>query len=65
MFSRLSAAFCVLLGLTALVNAGIVPVARDLVARDADLDERSRVIGVGNYGTGALYYPDKAESEDA
>ncbi|KAG1718178.1 uncharacterized protein EDB91DRAFT_649008 [Suillus paluster] len=43
MFTRLSTGFCVLLGLTALlgVNAGVVPVARD--------------VEVGSYGTSALY----------
>ncbi|KAG1724442.1 uncharacterized protein EDB91DRAFT_141459 [Suillus paluster] len=43
MSARLSTAFCVLLSLTALlgVNAGVVPIARD--------------VEVGSYGTSALY----------
>ncbi|KAG1726111.1 hypothetical protein EDB19DRAFT_1753507 [Suillus lakei] len=42
MFTRLSTAFVVLLGLTTLVNAGIVPAARAV----GELDKRNNVIRV-------------------
>ncbi|KAG1733896.1 uncharacterized protein EDB91DRAFT_1251201 [Suillus paluster] len=51
MFARFSTAFCVLLGLTSLVdiNAGIVPGNyAELVTRDLDLDKRAGVVGVIN-----------------
>ncbi|KAG1724433.1 uncharacterized protein EDB91DRAFT_1087451 [Suillus paluster] len=55
MFARLSTGFCVLLGLTALldVNAGVVPVSRNVgvgtsaIIRDVDLDKRTGIV-VGN-----------------
>ncbi|KAG1717292.1 hypothetical protein EDB19DRAFT_1707246 [Suillus lakei] len=49
MLARLSTAFVILFGLTALVNAGTVPVARAV----GDLDKRSDA--VGNYAEPALY----------
>ncbi|KAG2127962.1 hypothetical protein DEU56DRAFT_523998 [Suillus clintonianus] len=49
MFTRLSTAFVIILGLTALVDAGIVPAARAV----GDLHKRSNALG--NYAEPDLY----------